>query len=181
VDRREPNDLLQRVAAGDHHAFDRFYDLMAPTVHGVVVSVVRDVHLAQDVTQEVLLDAWRTATRFDPNRGSARAWLTTMAHRRAVDRVRAVEASAAREALAGARNTTPDHDAVSDVVDVRLEQEAVRRCLHELTDLQRGAVTLAFYRGYTHREVSAVLDVPLGTVKARLRDALARLRDCLGV
>jgi len=179
--RRDTADaLLERAADGDHEAFASLYDLVAPDVHGIARAVLRDDHHAQDVTQDVLLEAWRTATRYDPERGSARAWLTTMAHRRAVDHVRSLQAASNRDVAVGARSVVPDHDAVIDEVETHLQHEQVRRCLGGLTEIQRSAVMLAFYRGLTHREISDVLAVRLGTVKARLRDALIRLRDCLG-
>ncbi len=177
----DPDALLALVARGDEAAFEQLYDLVAPAVHGICLQVVRDPAQAEEVCQEVLVEAWRTAARFDPSRGSARAWLVTMARRRAIDRVRSSQASADRDAAAGARGMERDVDVVSEAVEVRLEQQQVRRCLGGLTDLQREAVTLAFYRGHTHREVSDLLQVPLGTVKTRLRDGLIRLRDCLGV
>jgi RNA polymerase sigma-70 factor (ECF subfamily) len=162
-------------------AFEQLYDLVAPAVHGVVLGIVRNPAHAEEVTQEVLVEAWRTAARFDPERGGVRSWLLTMARRRAIDRVRAAQASADRDAAAGARATERDTDVVAEAVEIRLEQQQVRRCLGGLTDLQREAVSLAFYGGHTHREVAALLQIPLGTVKARLRDGLIRLRDCLGV
>jgi RNA polymerase sigma-70 factor (ECF subfamily) len=172
--------LLLRVARGDETAFEAFYDCVASTMYGVVLSVVRDPAQAQEVTQEVFLEIWRTSTRFDPTLGSATAWATTMARRRAVDRVRSAQATLTRDAEIGARDTVRDYDVVSETVEVRLEQQQVRRCLDGLTERQRQAVILAFYRGYTHREVSDLLAVPLGTAKARLRDGLIRMRDCLG-
>jgi RNA polymerase sigma-70 factor (ECF subfamily) len=173
--------LLLRVAGGDEKAFPALYDLVAPAVHGVVLGVVRNPALAEEVTQEVLVEAWRTAPRFDPARGPARSWLLTIARRRAVDRVRSVQASMQRDAAAGARGVERDVDVVADTVETRLEQQQVRRCLDGLTAVQREAVSLAFYGGHTHREVAQLLGVPLGTVKTRLRDGLLRLRDCLGV
>jgi RNA polymerase sigma-70 factor (ECF subfamily) len=173
--------LLVRVGQGDEAAFGSFYDLVAAPVYGIVLSVVRDPAQSQEVSQEVFLEVWRTATRFDPSRGSAKAWLMTMARRRAVDRVRSAQAAADRDAAVGARTGERDYDLVAEAVEVRLEQQQVRRCLDGLSDLQRQAVTLAFYRGHTHREVSDLLAVPLGTIKTRLRDGLIRLRDCLGV
>ena len=172
--------LLQRVARGDEDAFERLYDLVAPLVHGVVLGVVRNPALAEEVTQEVLVEAWRTAPRFDPERGSARSWLLTMARRRAVDRVRSVQAAVDRDASVGAREVERDVDVVAEAVEIRLEQQQVRRCLDGLTEVQLEAVSLAFYGGHTHREVAHLLGVPLGTVKTRLRDGLIRLRDCLG-
>jgi RNA polymerase sigma-70 factor (ECF subfamily) len=173
--------LLQRVARGDEAAFEQLYDLVAPMVHGVILGVVRNPALAEEVTQEVLVETWRTAPRFDPARGSARSWLVTMARRRAVDRVRSVQAAADRDAAAAASAVERDVDVVSEAVETRLEQQQVRRCLEGLTQLQREAVSLAFYRGHTYREVAQLLGVPLGTIKTRLRDGLLRLRDCLGV
>jgi RNA polymerase sigma-70 factor (ECF subfamily) len=172
---------LLRVARGDETAFAALYDLVAPTVHGIILGVVRNPALAEEVTQEVLVEAWQTATRFDPTRGTARSWLVTMARRRAVDRVRSVQASMQRDAAVGARDVERDVDVVAEAVEVRLEQQQVRRCLEGLTQVQREAVSLAFYAGHTHREVAQLLDVPLGTIKTRLRDGLIRLRDCLGV
>jgi RNA polymerase sigma-70 factor (ECF subfamily) len=174
-------ELLGLVARGDEPAFERFYDLLAPSVYGLILQVVRSPAHAEEVTQEVFVEAWRTATRFDAGRGSARAWLTTMARRRAIDRVRAAQASSERDVRVGSSSFDRDADVTSEAVEVRLEQQQVRRCMSGLTELQREAVTLAFYRGHTHREVAGLLDVPLGTVKTRLRDGLIRLRDCLGV
>ena len=173
--------LLQRVACGDEGAFAALYDVVAPMLHGVVLGIIRNPALAEEVTQDVLVEAWRMAPRFDPTLGSARSWLMTIARRRAVDRVRSVQASVDRDAAAGARGVERDVDIVAEAVEIRLEQQQVRRCLGGLTDLQREAISLAFYAGHTHREVAQLLGVPLGTVKTRLRDGLIRLRDCLGV
>jgi RNA polymerase sigma-70 factor (ECF subfamily) len=130
------------------------------------------------VTQEVLLEVWRSASRFDPVQGSARSWLMTMAHRRAVDRVRSAQAATEREARAAL--TATDYDVVVEEVESRLEAQRVRRCLDTLTELQRESVTLAYYGGYTYREVAGLLGVAVGTVKTRMRDGLIRMRDCLG-
>jgi RNA polymerase sigma-70 factor (ECF subfamily) len=173
--------LLRRVARGDSAAFELIYDRYADAVFGMVLRVLRDRAQAEEVAQEVLVEAWRTATRFDASRGSARAWLLTMARRRAIDRVRSAQAADDREVRAASGSLTPEYDEVSEAVVTRLEAEEVRGCLDTLTDLQRESVQLAYYRGYTHSQVSHLLEVPLGTVKTRLRDGLIRLRDCLGV
>jgi RNA polymerase sigma-70 factor (ECF subfamily) len=146
----------------------------------MVLHVLRDAAQSEEVAQDVLVEAWRTASRFDTDRGSVRAWLLTMARRRAIDRVRSAQAAGDREARLAAV-ATPAFDEVSELVEHRLEREQVRRCLDGLTGLQRESIELAFYGGRTHREVSDALGVPLGTVKTRLRDGLIRLRDCLGV
>jgi RNA polymerase sigma-70 factor (ECF subfamily) len=175
------DDLVRDVARGDGPAFEELYDRVANTVFGVVRRVLRDPAQSEEVTQEVLVEVWRTATRFDAGRGSAMTWIHTMAHRRAIDRVRSAQAATDRDEKVARRDHVPDYDVVVDRVEARLEQEQVRRCLEHLTDLQRESVTLAYYGGYTYREVSELLEVPLGTVKTRMRDGLIRLRDCLGV
>lgn len=174
-------ELLVRVARGDQSAFAPVYDAVCGPVLGLVRSVLRDPAQSEEVAQEVLVEVWRTAPRFQPARGSAMNWVLTLAHRRAVDRVRSAEAAAAREHKAALLNRTPDFDEVSEQVETRLEREQVRRCLRTLSELQRQSVTLAYYQGHTYREVAELLSVPLGTIKTRLRDGLIRLRDCLGV
>jgi RNA polymerase sigma-70 factor (ECF subfamily) len=171
--------LLVRVARGDQEAYAAVYDAAAGQVLGVVRAVVRDPAQSEEVVQEVLLDVWRSASRFDPELGSAAAWVTTLAHRRAVDRVRSEQKAAERELRAASSSVA--YDEVAEAVEARLERERVRRCLGSLTELQRESVTLAYYGGYTYREVAELLGVAIGTVKTRMRDGLIRLRDCLGV
>lgn len=175
------DDLLRQVALGDEDAFETLYHRVAGQVVGVVRRVVRDPAQTEEVAQEVLVEVWRSATRFDASRGSASTWVLTMAHRRAVDRVRSAQASSDREDRVGRRDQQRPFDEVAEQVTDRLEHEAVRRCLGGLTELQREAVQLAYYGGNTYREVAELLGSPLGTVKTRLRDGLIRLRDCLGV
>lgn len=173
--------LIDRVARGDQRAFDTLYTAVAGSVLGLVRRVVRDPAQSEEVAQEVLIDVWRSAARFDARQGSALSWIMTLAHRRAVDRVRSAQASADREHKAGLRDQGRAFDEVTEQVERRLEREQVRRCLAQLTELQHEAVTLAYYRGYTYQQTAEVLGAPLGTVKTRLRDGLIRLRDCLGV
>ncbi|MEW2568827.1 sigma-70 family RNA polymerase sigma factor [Streptomyces sp. NPDC047070] len=174
-------ELLRRVALGDEQAFASVYDAVVSPVLGVVRAVLRDRAQSEEVAQEVLVEVWRTAPRFRTDRGTAINWILTMAHQRAVDRVRSVEAATARDHKAAQLDRTPEYDEVTEQVEARLEREQVRRCLRTLTDIQRQAVDLAYYRGLTYREVAEALALPLGTVKTRLRDGLIRLRDCLGV
>jgi RNA polymerase sigma-70 factor (ECF subfamily) len=171
--------LLGRVAKGEDAAFRAVYDQAAGQVLGVARRVVRDPAQSEEVMQEVLLEVWRTAARFDPEAGSASAWIMTLAHRRAIDRVRSEHSAALREQRAAVARV--DYDDVTEAVETNLEHERVRRCLASLTDLQRESVTLAYYQGYTYREVAGLLGVAVGTVKTRMRDGLIRLRDCLGV
>ena len=171
--------LLGMVARGDHDAFEAVYDRLAGPAYGLIRRVVRDQAQSEEVTQEALLEVWRTASRFDPARGSAATWVMTIAHRRAVDRVRSAAAAAEREQRA-AQPLVAD-DEVAETATANLEAERVRRCLGGLTELQRESITLAYYGGYTYPEVAGLLHTALGTVKTRIRDGLIRLRDCMGV
>lgn len=173
--------LLVEVARGDRAAYERLFDAVVGQVYGVVRRVVRDPAQSEEVAQEVLVEVWRTAARFDPDRGSASTWILTMAHRRAIDRVRSEQASRDRNHKVGAAQRGREFDEVAEQVEVAFEHEQVRRALGTLTELQREAVELAYYKGHTYREVAELLDTPLGTVKTRMRDGLIRLRDALGV
>lgn len=178
---RTEEELLLRVARGDETAFSELYDRVSGQVYGVIRRVLRDPARSEEVAQEVLVEVWRTATRFDPDKGSASTWILTMAHRRAIDRVRSVQASRDREERIARRDRDRPFDAVSEEVETREEHAEVRQALEQLTELQRETVELAYYGGYTYREVSELLDAPLGTIKTRMRDGLIRLRDALGV
>ncbi|MFF3559472.1 sigma-70 family RNA polymerase sigma factor [Streptomyces sp. NPDC002574] len=174
-------ELLTRVANGDHEAFETLYTATAGAVLGLVRSLLRDAAQSEEVAQEVLIEVWRSASRFDPGKGSAMAWVMMLAHRRAVDRIRSVQKTVERDHKAAVSDHQTPFDVVTEQVERRLERQQVRRCLDQLTDLQRQSVTMAYYRGYTHQETAHLLGTPLGTVKTRLRDGLIRLRDCLGV
>jgi len=173
--------LLEKVAQGDQAAFSDLYDVLSPRVLGLIIRVLKDHSQSEEVTQEVFLEVWQTAARFDPNKGGAATWILTMAHRRAIDRVRSSQSSRDRDTKIGIRDYAPDYDNVADTVEVRVEHERVSKALARLTELQRQAVTLAYYGGYSHSEVASILSVPIGTVKTRLRDGMIRLRDELGV
>lgn len=177
----DANALLSAAAGGDQDAFAALYDLLSPAVHGTARAVLRDPDLAAEVLQEVMLEVWRTAPRFDPDRGSARTFVLTLAHRRAVDRVRAVQAQRDRDQKVADADHHIPFDSVAEEVEDTMERTRVRHCLGSLTDTQRAAVVLAYYGGRTYREVAEELDAALPTVKTRIRDGLIRLRDCLGV
>ncbi|GAA3342226.1 ECF RNA polymerase sigma factor SigK [Curtobacterium pusillum] len=176
-----PDDLLSRVATGDQAAFSDLYDVLSGRVLGLVTRLLRDRAQSEEVTQEVFLEVWQQATRFDRKRGTAASWILTMAHRRAVDRVRASQSSHDRDTKVGIRDFEAGFDQVSESVEIRIEHERVSRALGKLTEFQRQAVQLAYYGGYSHREMADHLGVPIGTVKTRLRDGMIRLRDEMGV
>lgn len=176
----DADELIALVGSGDQKAFEALYDQVSGPVFGLVLQVVKDASQAEEVAQEVLLDVWRLAPRFDPGRGSAMSWVSTLAHRRAVDRVRSARAAGEREQRDADRAAAPAFDQVAEAVEAGLERDWVRRCLDALTPVQRQSVTLAYYDGFTYREVAHRLGLPLGTVKTRMRDGLTRLRKCLG-
>ncbi|MFI6375003.1 ECF RNA polymerase sigma factor SigK [Streptomyces sp. NPDC050546] len=173
------NQLLIRAADGDEEAFAALYDALAHTVLGLTCRVVRDKAQAEEVTQDVMVEVWRTADRYRPARGAARNWVLTLAHRRAVDRVRSVAAGRARELRAAVQEQERSFDTVAEEVETREEQRVVFRCLTELTRELRLPLVLAYYEGLTYAEVAEALSMPAGTVKSRMRQGLRRLHDCM--
>jgi RNA polymerase sigma-70 factor (ECF subfamily) len=174
----ELSSLLARVAAGDRGAFDELYERVSAIVYGLARRVVVDRSIASEVAQEVLLEVWRTADRFDPARGTATAWIATMTRRRAIDAVRSVEAARRRDSDVRPAGLTTD-PVGEDVIDID-ERARVGAAMGSLTDLQREAIEMAFYEGLTYREVAGKLGLPLGTVKTRIRDGLIRLAEAMG-
>lgn len=175
------NDLLALVAEGDEGAFGQLYDQSSGRVFGLVRRLLKDSAQSEEVTQEIFLEVWQNAKRYDPNKGSATTWILTMAHRRAVDRIRSSQSTRDRDQKIGLRDLETEYDSASESVEIKVEHERVEQALKRLTELQRQAVTLAYYGGYSHSEVAEMLKVPIGTVKTRLRDGMIRLRDELGV
>jgi RNA polymerase sigma-70 factor (ECF subfamily) len=169
------------VARGDQAAFGELYDQVAPRVLGLVKRLLIDHSQSEEVTQEIFLEIWQTASRYEASRGGALTWIMTMAHRRAVDRIRASQAGRDRDTKIGIRDLEVAFDHVAETVEVRIEHERVEKAMTRLTELQRQAVSLAYFGGYSHSEVADMLHVPLGTVKTRLRDGMIRLRDEMGV
>lgn len=173
--------LLQRIAGGDQSAFAELYDLLAARVFGLVLRVLVNRSQSEEVVQEVFLEVWQSASRFTPNRGQGRTWIFTIAHRRAVDRVRASQASTERDARAGLRDLAVAHDSVAEQVELGLAGEQVAEALVKLPERQRETIVLAYYGGYSQSEIAALVGAPLGTIKTRMRDGLTRLRDEMGV
>jgi len=174
-------DLLKLCGRGDQNAFAQLYDAVASRVHGLAVRVVRDPAQAEEVAQEAFLEIWKNSGRFDPAKGSPLGWLLTIVHRKSVDRVRSAEASTRRDTTYNQQNQPVDHDSTAEAAQASLEAHRVRTALESLTPVQREALELAYFGGYTHTEVATMLDLPVGTAKTRIRDGLIRLRDTMGV
>lgn len=173
--------LLRQVARRDTEAFATLYDHTRARVYGLVARVLRDSGYSEETTQEVYLEVWRTAEAYDSAKGSALSWLMTMAHRRAIDRVRTEQAATQRETRYGATAVDPPGDVVAESALAADERRRVAECLGGLTDIQRQCIELAYYGGLTYVEVSQQLSANLSTIKSRMRDALRGLRSCLGV
>ena len=174
-------ELLVRAAGGEQEAFARLYDMLSPRVFGLILRVLVDRHQSEEVLQEVFLEVWQSAARFAPNRGQGRSWVLTIAHRRAVDRVRSAQSSTQRDVKAGFKDLDVAHDGVAEQVELRIEGRRVVAALATLPEPQREALILAYYGGYSQSEIAVLVGSPLGTVKTRMRDGLSRLRAEMGV
>lgn len=176
----DPADVaLRRAALGDQRAFATLYDLLSARVFGLILRVLVDRAQSEEVLQEVFLEAWQTAQSFDADRGRARTWLLTIAHRRAVDRVRASQASRRRDLTAGARELSDAVPGVDEEVALLVDGGRAVHALDALPEPQRRAIVLAYFGGYSHSEIAVLLETPLGTIKTRIRDGLGRLRVAL--
>lgn len=174
-------ELLLRAADGDQSAFAALYETLSSRVFGLIVRVLVDRSQSEEVLQEVFLEVWQSAGRFAPNKGQGRTWILTIAHRRAIDRVRASQASSDRDVRAGIRDLDVAHDDVAEKVELKIEGQRVVEALSRIPDAQREALTLAYYGGYSQSEIAALTGTPLGTIKTRMRDGLTRLRTEMGV
>lgn len=173
--------LLRRVALRDVEAFAAFYDETRARTYGLVTRVLRDPGYSEETTQDVYLQVWNNASGYDPKAGTPLAWLMTLAHRRAVDRVRSEQAASQRESRYGAATVELPADRVAEAVIQRDEHRQVAECLGSLTETQRESIELAYYEGLTYSQVSDRLATNLATIKSRMRDAIRVLRNCLGV
>lgn len=171
--------LLQDVGTGDAAAFSDLYNRMSPRILGLVIRVLRDRAQSEEVTQDVFIEIWQQAARFDPARGSAVGWMLRTAHSRAVDRVRASQASIARDWHRGIRELNQTQDETDEVVSLRLQSVKIAEAMKSLPELQRQAIDLTHLQGLTQTAAAELLSVPIGTVKTRVRTGLARLRKQL--
>ena len=175
--------LLARVVDRDRGAFSELYDRSSPYVLGLLRRMLNSPDQAEEVAQEVYVQVWQSAAAFDPNRGSGWSWLAMMARSRAVDRIRADGSyrgtldrilAAPATAPAGNSGDAPDRAAVRNE-----RGEMVRRAMERLPGEQRDALMMAFFGGYSHREIAERTAIPLGTVKTRIRTAMMNLKDIL--
>lgn len=174
-------EFLLRIAEGDQAAFAGLYDALSSRMFGLILRVLVDRAQSEEVLQEVFLEIWQSASQYSPNKGQGRTWVLTMTHRRAVDRVRSAQSSVERDVRIGIRNVGVEFDGVAEDVELRWEGRRVVHALQQLPEKQKEALTLAYYGGYSQREISALTGTPIGTVKTRMRDGLSRLRSKMGV
>lgn len=173
--------LLCGVAAGDPHAFEKLYRGQGPILLAAILRVVRNRSLAEEVLQDVFAEIWADCSRFDPDNGTGRGWLITICRRRAIDRVRSVQAQQDRDYTQGVKEAHASAEDVQRLALNHVESARAATALRELPKDQATAIALAYYQELTHAEIAAHLDVPLGTVKTRIRDGMKRLRAHLGV
>ena len=171
---------MARCASADQAAFAELYDLTMRRVYGIVLRVLRSPEQAEEVTQEVYLEVWSQAPKYAPDKGSVVAWMATMAHRRAVDRVRSVSSEVARDERYAFIDFDRESDEVWDSVAQQYDVHRVRDALATLTQIQKQSIQMAYFEGLTQSQISTALRLPLGTVKTRIRDGLKRLREALG-
>ena len=173
--------LLVRVATGDQSAFAALYDMLSARAFGLILRVLINRSQSEEVLQEVFLEVWQSAARFAPNKGQGRTWIFTIAHRRAVDRVRASQASSDRDVRVGSRDIDIAHDSVAEQVELGIAATSVTAALGTLPEAQRETLVLAYYGGYSQSEIAVLVGAPLGTRKTRRRDGLTRRRNEMGV
>lgn len=178
---RSPELLLEGISTGSKQAFTELYNLFSARVYGLANRVLRDSNQAEEVAQEIFLEIWRRASRFDRGRGSGTSWIMTITHARSVDRVRQSQAARDRDLKSTIGSFDRDVDSVADSAVLHSDAAQVRACLDELTPLQRESIVLAYFGGRTQREIGQLLGVAVPTIKTRMRDGLVRLRDCMGV
>jgi RNA polymerase sigma factor (sigma-70 family) len=176
-------DLLRRIRAGDRTAVDDLYERFRRPAFALARRILADESLAEDVLQEVFLSVWRDPSAYDRARGSFSSWLLAVVHHKAVDAVRREESQRRRQTLVQEDHALSEPVAARDVEEeawARVVAEQVRSALGGLSGPQREALTLAYYGGYTQREVAALTGAPLGTVKTRMLAGMRRLREELG-
>ncbi|XVV05995.1 sigma-70 family RNA polymerase sigma factor [Actinosynnema sp. CA-248983] len=179
AEHRVPDDLLTHAAGGDHDAFEQLYRLHGALVRGVAFTVLGDHAQAEEVAHDVFLEIWNTSTRYNPALGSTRTWLTTIARRRAIDRVRAVTAARTRDGIAAGLHAALTEPDPAEQVELDLDTRKLWRAMRHLRHEQRELLVSVYLRETPHQELADRLDVPVGTVKSRVRLALDALRHAM--
>ncbi|MCS4593778.1 sigma-70 family RNA polymerase sigma factor [Brevibacterium sediminis] len=169
--------LLIRIAEGDRSAFEELFTTHSRILMAVILRIVKSRTLAEEVLQDCFTEVWTRCSGFDPGRGSGRAWLITLCRRRAIDCVRSVQAQQDRDFADGLRTTAEASDQVEQTVIARAESDRTVSALRILPDEQAEPIVMAFYQGMTHTQISENLQVPLGTIKSRIRDGMKKLRE----
>ncbi|WP_082908377.1 ECF RNA polymerase sigma factor SigK [Dietzia timorensis] len=175
--------LVRGSASGDRGAFAQLFDLTSPRLYGLIVRIVGDRGYAEEILQESYLQIWESADRYEEKFGSALSWMLTIAHRRAVDRVRSEQSARRREEADAMHSPAEQVDIAEGVAESMASRELatdVRRCVDDLSSVQRQAIELAYFGGLTYRDVAERLGAALPTVKSRIRDGLRNLKKCLG-
>ena len=171
----EPIQLLQKIVKKDRDAFSRFYDLFSGLVYAVALRILRNTQDADELVQDVFWKVWESAESFDIERGAPQAWLVTIARTRAIDRLRS---SRKRRESSVPLEDIPEIESFGTHQGRQASEMLwARAALNELSEIQREALELAYFEGFTQSEIAARLDVPLGTVKTRIRDGLNKLRE----
>jgi RNA polymerase sigma-70 factor (ECF subfamily) len=174
--------VMQRLAAGDGAALAELYDRHGRAVYSLALRILGDSGDAEDLTQDVFTLAWRNAAKYDPSRGAVAAWLLITTRTRGIDRLRSRRARPRAAGEDEIRRVDAIPDAAPSVELVAATAQAAERVKAALEDLppdMRAAVTLAYFEGLSHSEISERTGTPLGTIKTRIRSGLARLRQAL--
>ncbi len=176
-------DLIDRIRRHDAAALDALYERYSSAVYSLVWKILQNPEEAEDVALDVFWQVWRQADRYDPSRGAPPAWIFTVARSRAIDRLRArrrrEDRTVSFDDPAARLDPLDEGASPDDVASFRQARETVRAAMKGLSSVQREAIELAFFRGLTHVEIAAKLNVPLGTIKTRIRQGLIRLRRTL--
>lgn len=171
--------LLDAIRRRDETAIAALYDRYGRLAFGLAYRVVGERNAAEDVVQEAFLSIWRRAASFETTRGSVRTWVLSIVHHRAIDRLRGTAGRTRQDAPLDDFERTLASDDPWREVSLVLQRETLQKAIATLPDPQRQAVELAYFDGYTQQEIAAKMDVPVGTVKGRLRLAMQRLRSLL--
>lgn len=181
TEERDDAALLRLVQSGDDQALAALYDRHGGIAYGLAYRITSDAAAAEDAVQDAFVSMWKQAPRFDPERGQVRSWLLTIVHHKAVDLVRRRSNRPERQLPDGAEEFLVDGQGRPDeIAETSMDARAVREAVTRIPEDQRRTVEMAYFLGMTHVEIAEAMDVPLGTVKSRLRIAMEKMRDYLG-